>query len=291
MVSYFEPLAIMRTPLLTALLMLLGASLHAQWLNYPAPGTPRTRDGKPNLAAKTPRAPNGKPDLSGVWHVQPATVAEMKRLYGEDVNAIQVPGMEIDTVSKYGFNIFVDFKPADVPMRPEAAAILARRAGQSTEVLPSTHCLPLGIPLVTMLSEVSKIAQTQGLIVIMLEINNGYRQIYTDGRKLPADPSPAWLGYSTGKWEGDTLAVDTIGFNDRGWLDIFGHPQSESMHITERYRRRDFGHMDVEYTFDDPKMYTRPFTVKVTHLLQADTDILENVCGENEKDRVHMGLK
>ena len=280
----------MRKQMLAALLVMLGTVVHAQWANYPAPGVPRMRDGKPNLAAKAPRM-NGKPDLSGVWHVQPTSLAEMKRLFGDDINVVEVPGMEIDTVSKYAINVFQDFKPEDVPMRPEAAAIFARRFPAGPEVLPSTHCLPLGIPLVTMLSEFSKIVQTPGLIVIMLELNNSYRQIYTDGRKLPVDPSPSWLGYSVGRWEGDTLVVDTSGLNSRGWLDVLGHPQSEAMHITERYRRRDFGHLDVEITMDDPKMYTKPFTIKVTHVLHPDSDVLEYVCGENETDRAHMGLR
>ncbi len=282
----------MQKQILTTLFLTLAAGAHAQWLNYPAPGVPRTRDGKVNLAAPAPKL-NGKPDLSGVWHVQPSGLPEMKRLFGPDVDAIQVPGMEITTISKYGLNIFADFKPEEVPMRPEAGAIMARRApdAPNPEQLPSTYCLPLGFPLVTMLSEVSKISQAPGLTVIMLELNNGYRQIYTDGRKLPVDPNPSYMGYSTGHWEGDTFVVETIGFKEQGWLDVFGHPQSESMHITERYRRRDFGHLDVEYTFNDPKMYTKPFTIKTTHELQADSDILEDVCGENEKDRAHMGLK
>jgi hypothetical protein len=271
--------------------MMLAAAAQAQWVNYQAPSIPRTRDGKPNLTAKAPRAPNGKPDLSGVWHVQPNSLAEMKRLFGEDVNKIEVPGMEIDTISKYGLNIFQDFKPEDVPMRPEAAAIFARRFPAGPEVAPSAQCLPLGIPLVTMLSEFSKIVQTPSEIVIMLELDNSYRQIHTDGRTLPVDPSPSWLGYSIGKWEADTLVVDTVGLNDKGWLDFFGHPQSEAMHITERYRRRDFGHMDIEITMNDPKMYTKPFTVKVTHVLHPDSDVLEYVCAENEKDRAHTGLK
>jgi hypothetical protein len=215
----------MRKHLLWALLAISGTGAHAQWLNYPAPGIPRTRDGKTNLAAKAPRASNGKPDLSGVWHVQTTSLAEMKRLFGDDVNTVDVPGMEIDTISKYGINIFQDFKPQDVPMRPEAAKIFSRRFPAGPEVLPSTHCLPLGVPLVTMLSELSKIVQTPGLIVIMLELDNAYRQIYTDGRKLPVDPSPSWLGYSVGRWEGDTLVVDTTGLNDKGWLDVY--PQSE----------------------------------------------------------------
>jgi len=141
-----------------------------------------------------------------------------------------------------------------------------------------------------MVSEVSKIVQTPGLILIMLELG-GVRQIYTDGRKHVADPSPSWLGYSVGTWQGDTLVVDTVGFNGKSWLDVIGHPQSEAAHIVERYRRRDFGHMDIEMTIDDPTWYTKPFTVKVTHLLQPDTDILEYFCSENEKDRPRMGVK
>jgi hypothetical protein len=273
------------------ILFLWAAAAPAQWLNHRAPGVPLDRNGKPDLTAKAPRTPNGKPDLSGVWHVEPTGLKEMKRLFGEDVNAIDVPGMEADTISKYGINIFQDFKPEDVPMRPEAAAIFSRRAPGGSDVLPSTHCLPLGIPLVTMLSELTKIVQTPSLVVVILELNNSYRQIYLDGRKLPVDPSPSWMGYSVGHWEGDTLVVETAGLNDKSWLDVMGHPQSEAMHITERYRRRDFGHLDVEITFDDPKMYTKPFAIKVTHLLQPDTDVLEDVCAENEVDRTHMKLK
>lgn len=274
-----------------ALLAIFASTLSAQWVHYPTPGIPRTKDGKPNLTAKAPRL-NGKPDLSGVWHVQPNTRAEMKQIFGPDVDAIEVPGMEIDTITKYAITLFPDLKPGTEPIRPEAAAVMARRAPGGTEALPSTHCLPLGIPLATNVSEFSKIVQTPGLIVIMLELNGGMtRQIYTDGRKLPKDPSPTWLGTSVGRWEGDTLVVDTVGLNDKGWLDVFGHPQSESMHITERYHRRDFGHMDIEMTFDDPVYYTKPFSIKLTHVLQPDTDILEYVCAENERDRRHMGLQ
>jgi hypothetical protein len=272
-----------------ALVMLATQIASAQWVNHPTPGTPRTPDGKPILTARTPRAPNGKPDLSGVWHVLPTSREEMKRLFGNDVDAIEVPGMEIDTVSKYAVNIFLDFEPQDAPVRPEVGDVLKRRGDGKPEVLPATHCLPMGIPLSTMLSEVSKIVQTPGLILIMLELG-GVRQIYTDGRKHMAEPSPSWLGYSVGKWEGDTLVVDTIGFNGQVWLDIIGHPQGEGARVIERYRRRDFGHMDIEITIDDPMWYTKPFTVKVTHLLQPDTDILEYFCNENEQDRRRMGL-
>ena len=276
--------------LLLAAFLLGGGIASAQWVNYRAPGTPRTRDGKPNLTAPAPRASNGKPDLSGVWHVEPTTLAEHQRLFGQDVDKVTVPGMEISTISKYAINILLDFKPGEVQLTQEAQALLKQR-GPGGEQLPSTYCLPVGIPISTLLSEVHKIVQTPGMILIMHELDSLTRQIYTDGRKLPPDPSPSWLGYSVGKWEGDTLVVDTVGFNNKTWLDAMGHPHSEDMHLTERFHRRDFGHMDLAITVDDPKMYTKPFTVKVTHLLQADSDILEYVCAENEKDRLHMAPK
>lgn len=277
------------TSIVLVCLGLVTQGVSAQWLRYPTPGTPRTRDGKPNLSARAPRAPNGRPDLSGVWHVQPTSLEEMKRLFGDDVNKVEVPGMEIDTVSKYGINILQDFKPGDAPIRPEAVKVMERRGDGKPEALPLTYCLPGGIVLSTLLSEVTKIVQTPGLTVIMLELG-GNRQIYTDGRTHVADPAPSWLGYSVGKWDGDTLVVDTVGFNGKSWLDIIGHPQSESARVVERYRRRDFGHMDVAITIEDPTFYTRPFTVNVTHELQPDTDILEYFCNENEQDRRRMGL-
>jgi hypothetical protein len=150
--------------------------------------------------------------------------------------------------------------------------------------------MPLGIPLVDDFSFAPfKIIQTPGLIVMLYEVDSTHRQVYTDGRKLPADPQPAWLGYSVGKWEGDTLVVDTAGFNDKSWLDAFGHPHSEALRIQERFRRRDFGHMEVQVTIDDPKTFTKPFTIKFNDLLLPDTDILESFCTENEKDRPHLG--
>ena len=277
---------------LTIWLFVLMASpgwfAQAQWLNYPTPGSPRTKDGKPNLTARAPRTRDGKPDLSGVWHVQATTREEWKKILGDGLEAedrTSVPGMEIETVSKYGFDVFFGLKPEDVPIRPEGLAIQRQH---EADRLPSERCLPLGFPLVTLLSEVHKIVQAPGITMMLIEGDNTYRQIYTDGRRLPADPQPAWYGYSVGKWEGDTFVVETNGLNGKAWIDASGHGRSEAMRMTERYRRRDYGHLDVEITFDDPKLYTRPFSVKVTHLLQADTDILENNCADNEKDRVHM---
>ena len=154
-----------------------------------------------------------------------------------------------------------------------------------------TRCLPIGIPADDLLPGPFKIIQTPELILVRNEYENTFRQIYMDGRKPPADPEPLWLGYSVGKWEGDTLVVDTVGFNDKGWLDGMGHPHSEALHVTERFHRRDFGHLDVEVTIDDPKVYTKSFSVKFTELLHPDSDVTEYFCNENEKDRPHIGDK
>jgi len=278
----------MRTALVLVTVALCTAVVQAQWVNYPTPGLPRTKDGKVNLAAPAPRTREGKPDLSGVWHVQPTGLAEMKRLFGNDVDALDVPGMEAHTISKYGISVLVDFKPEDSPLRKEVAEEIARNNRHETGIDNLARCLPGGIPLGTMLSEFTKIVQTPGLTLVMHELDNATRQIYTDGRPFPKDPSGSWLGSSTGHWERDTLVVETIGFNGKAPLDIIGNPRSEKMRITERYRRRDVGHLDVEITFDDPVAYSRPFTIKVTHELQPDTDVLEYFCNENEKDRVHI---
>jgi hypothetical protein len=279
----------MPNPRLVGIFVFLATSTHAQWLHYPTPGTPRTRDGKPNLAAKVPRAPNGKPDLSGVWQAEYAPPGEDERLFGDVFKDFVVPGDDPRTFSKYFLNILADFKPEEAPIRAEAAE-LARRNSESARDNPSAQCLPQGMVRADLLSyNPFKILQTPGEIAILYEVDNTYRQIYTDGRKLPADPEPAWLGYSVGRWEGDTLVVDSAGFNDRSWLDAFGHPHSEALRIQERFHRRDFGHMDLELTIDDPKMYTKPFTVKATEVLIPDSDVLEYVCTENEKDRAHLG--
>ncbi|MGP0075934.1 MAG: hypothetical protein ACLPWF_28790 [Bryobacteraceae bacterium] len=267
---------------------LLCTSAHAQWLNYATPGTPRTPDGKPNLTAPAPRTAEGKPDLSGVWMHEQTPLAEQKRLFGDRVALGNVPGMEVDTVSKYAINIFVDFKPDEAPIRPEAMEILLQR--KQTD-FPPTHCLPTGIPFGALVSEPIKLVQSPRLTVILYE-GDAPRQIYTDGRELPKEfEQPAWLGYSVGKWDRDTFVVETAGFNDKTWLDGMGHPHSDALRILERYHRRDFGHLDVQWTFDDPKMYTKPFTIKVAYLLLADSDIFESFCNENEKDLAHMSHK
>jgi hypothetical protein len=281
----------MRHQRLLLLFAVFSTGAHAQWLNFPTPGTPRTRDGKPNLAAPAPHALDGKPDLTGLWRHEITPLAELKRLYGDGIDAaakVDVPGMEAAANHKYSRNILVDFKSGESPMRPEAAEIMRQRAANSNaaEVCAVGQ---FGIPLAGLLAEVIKIIQAPRMSVIFYEIDNLHRQIYTDGRVLPKEfDYPAFLGYSVGHWERDVFVVDTAGFNGKTRLDLMGHPQSEAMRITERFRRRDFGHLDVEMTFDDPKMYTKPFTIKVPHDLLADSDMFEMFCNENEKDRAHL---
>jgi len=237
---------------------LLSTAAAAQWFNQPTPGTPRLADGKPNLSAPAPRTPDGKPDLTGVWG---------------------------GAGPIYRFNIAQDLKPEDV--QPWAEALFLQRVQDSRKDSPLARCLPVCVPFHNFFN-LTRIVQTPALIVMLYESpNSPHRTVFTDGRDLPKDPNPTWLGYSVGRWEGETLVVTTAGFNDRGWLDSAGHPQTESLRITERFRRRDFGHMDFEMTLDDPKVFTRSFTIKAERLLSPDTDLLEDVC-ENERDRSHM---
>ena len=276
----------MRNPSTTIIGIIFAGALtyaHAQWVNYPDAWIPRTKDGKPNLTAAAPHL-NGKPDVSGLWQAERSPAREYDSVLGKGFTALQV---DTHDITPNVLNVFWGMKPEEEPLRPEAAAILKHRL-QSPLEYPHTQCLPGGLPL-ALLVFTFKIIQMPKEIVMLSETADPPRQIHTDGRPLPKDPDPTWMGYSNGHWEGDTLVVDTNGLNDRAWLDAFGHPRSESMRITERYRRRDFGHMDLEITFNDPKYYTRPFTIKTGLRLMPDSDLLEYVCAENEKDRAHLG--
>jgi hypothetical protein len=275
----------MRHPNIWILIALLAAPVFvsAQWLNHPTPGIPRTRDGKPNLSAPAPRTADGKPDLSGLWQTQSAPPDVLERFIAGATN-----GAGEENPSEYFLNIFSDFKPEEVPFRPAAAESFRQRMQNFTHDSPISHCLPEGMPMLDMSPAPYKIYQVPGVTVMLYERDTTFRQVYTDGRKLPTDPQPTWLGYSAGKWEGNTLVVDTIGFNDRGWLDARGHTHSEALHLTERFHRLDFGHMEVLLTVDDPKTYTRPFTIKLKQRLIPDSDLLETICAENEKDSTHL---
>jgi len=197
------------------------------------------------------------------------------------VNYAAVPGDAPGTFSKYVMNILSDFKPEESPMRPETAELFRRnteRRGTTGESNAAALCMSQGLPRADLFNYAPfKIIQTPGVIAVLYEVDNTFRQIYTDGRRLPADPQPAWIGYSVGHWEGDTLVVDAAGFNDKTWLDLSGHPHSEDLHVQERFHRRDFGRMDLSVTIEDPKLYTMPFTVNVTEVLIPDSDVLESI--------------
>jgi hypothetical protein len=244
---------------------------HAQWI-HPDQRTPRTRDGKPILTAPAPRL-NGKPDLSGLWQAPPPVSTG---------NGFGIQGDASD-IGDIHRNVFYEIKREEEPLKPEAIALVSKRRD---EPRPQALCLPMGAPSFMMV-RAFKIIQTPQELIMIGETPDPPRQIYLDGRGLPKDPDPTWLGSSAGKWEGDTLVVQTTGFKEEGWLDNAGHPRSESMLITERYHRRDFGHIDLEIRYEDAKYYTRPFANKITLHLIPDSDIIEYVCTENEKDKEH----
>jgi hypothetical protein len=246
----------MKTFALAIVLSALATPLAAQWLKHPTPGIPRTPDGKPNLTAPAPRTPDGKVDLSGLWQRISLT---------------------------YARNIATDLKPGEV--QPSAEALVQRRKDNFGKDHMSVQCLPYG-PSYSTSGRLAKIIQTPGLIVI-LDQDLTYRQIFMDGRALETDPNPSWMGYSVGRWEGDTLVVESFGFNDKTWLDSSGHPHTDALRMTERYRRRDFGHMDIEVTLNDPAVYARPWTVALRAELTADTELLESVCNESHTSLEH----
>jgi len=252
-----------------------GATGRAQWLNQPTAGAPRTADGKVDMTGPVPMS-NGRPDLSGIWQVQgesraPGTLFGL----GESLN------------SRYFRDVLSDFKPDERPLTPAGAELL-RRHGQPGTFNPTLNCLPDGVPHGDLLPEPFKIIHAQGLVVILYEVETTFRQVFIDGRTLPADMSPTWQGYSIGHWEGDTLVVQTAGFNDLGWLDARGTGHSTAMRVEERFRRRDYGHLDLTITITDPEIFTRPITFSVVEELLPDTDLLEHYCLENERDDAHF---
>ena len=243
-------------PVIFALAALPAA---AQWIGYKAPGIPRLPDGKPNLSAPVPRTADGKPDLSGIWR---------------------------GGGGRFDYDVAQGLKTEDV--QPWAEALRRERVADFRKDSPLARCLPVSLPFHNS-RDLSRIVQTPGLMLILHESRTNFRQIFTDGRPLPKVVDwPAWQGFSVGKWEGDTFVAETSGTNGKFWLDQSGHPATDAFHLTERYRRRDFGHMDLEMTIDDPKAYTRPWTTKLSQVIVLDTELLDYICSENEKDVVHL---
>lgn len=276
--------------LLSAVLALTPAGLFAQWPAYPTPGVPKTADGKPNLSGPTPRAADGHPDLSGIWQYQrpPGTPAPAKP---DPVTANQAAGtndiIPLSVRTSQFWNLGASFKDG-LPFQPWAAELHRQRAASNSIDNPDAHCLPLGVMQLHTHGQPRKMVQAPGVILIIYEANAGLRQIFTDGRPLPTDAEPWWFGYSTGKWEGDTLVVESVKFRDLGWLDVEGSPLTESGKIIERFRRPDFGHLEIEVTIDDPKAYTKPWTVTVHQRIMLDTELIEFICQENSKDDPHL---
>jgi len=268
----------MRLACTVALACLLSVSLSAQWPAFVRPDVPRTADGKPDLSAPPPRLPNGKPDFSGVWEsrVPPS---------GRPGPALPSIG-EAPPVATF-FNIAANIKEG-LPFTPWAAELRKQRMATNSKDNPDANCLPIGFMQLHTHSQPRKMVQTKDDLVIMYEANYGLRQIFTDGRPLPAnDPQPWWYGYSVGKWDGDTLVVETIGFRDDGWLDVPGSPFTSAARITERFRRVNYGRLEIDITIDDSKAYTRPWTVRVNQRLTPGDEPIEFICNENERSSKH----
>jgi hypothetical protein len=274
---------------MNAWLAAVGAfAIAAQWPSYPTTRVPRTPDGKPNLAAPAPRTADGKPDLSGIWRVARGFGAGALAGVGGAAGAPLLDGTIPPRANQFwdiGYGL-----EGGLPLRPWAAALLKKRIDDNGKDNPDAHCLPMGNMQLHNHPQPRKIVQTADLIVILYEGNAGIRQIFLDGRRLPPnDPQPWWYGYSTGKWDGDTLVVETTGFRDDGWLDINGSPLTDAAKWTERFRRVNYGSLEIEITVDDPKAYTRPWTVKIDQRIMLDTELIEFVCAENEKSSAHFG--
>jgi hypothetical protein len=256
------------------------APLTAQWLHYPSAGVPHKPNGDIDYQAPAPRTPDGKPDFSGVWSRDNAPPKGAGKPWGTS------GGGELRSV-------FVDIAwglEGGVPYQPWAAELANKRKVREGIDGPETHCEPLFLLQRMSSPGVKKFVQSPGVLLMLWERNMEYRQVFTDGRPLPEDPNPSRQGYSSGKWDGDTLVVETIGFKDGLWADGFGSPLTDAAKVTERLRRPTYGQMHVEVTVDDPKAYTRPWTVALRYNIMPDTDLLEQYLCENERDSRHLVL-
>jgi len=254
--------------------LICAVSAGAQWIDHPTPGIPRLANGKVNLSAPVPKTAGGKPDLSGLW--------QRARGTGRPTQRTNNAGLAM------GPNLADFMRPGETipPLLPPYEALHQQRMANFMADRPSSHCLPHSIHDQMLIGVPLKIVQNPGLTLILYEEFARFRQIFTDGRDFPPVSNPAWLGYSIGHWDGDWFVVDTRGFNDKSWLDDSGRPHTEALHTVERFRRRDFGHMDIEVTIDDPQAYTKLWSFPMQFEFLADTEMIEDVC-DNEKDYAH----
>lgn len=257
------------------------AVVAGQWVRHPTPGVPRNADGRPNLTAPAPRLPDGRPDFSGIWR----PFNPDRCLPGRGSQFVEC-GLELGgspLAGNLGANL-----PGGLPYQPWAAALVKARIADDSRDDPHVRCLPDNPPRTWTLPHLTKAIHTPTLLALLYEVNAMYRQIFLDGRSLPEDPTPSWNGYSTARWDGDTLVVLTRGFRDDLWLDMNGSTMSGAATMTERIRRPNFGTLEIDLTVDDPKAYTRPWTVSLTQTLALDMELIDEFCLENEKSYQRM---
>ena len=280
----------LRKRTMTALLLIIIAgawgSVSAQWFKQPSPRAPRTSSGEVDLSAAAPRLANGKPDLSGVWMTaEPLCVirgtAPISELLKMNPVSRKCPPRTA-SFSRQSINIGIDM-PGGLPYQPWLAKLVEERTANQAIDDPHIRCLPDAFVRAYGLPHYLKFVQTPDLLVMLNEYNGVYRQIFTDGRSLPEAPNPSWQGYSTAAWSGDTLVIDTIGFRDDVWIDWDGSMITEAGKLREQIRRPDFGHLEIEVTVDDPKAYTKPWTVTLRQQFAADTELIDEICAEGEK--------
>ena len=273
------------------LVVALSPVVGAQWPSYPTPGVPRTPDDKPVLDGPAPRTPDGKVDFSGIWNLAFGGGGGGR---GRGAGAPPQPPPPVDPnaipISQFGE---VAGRGYPLPLQPWAAELKKKRMANNMKDNPDVWCLPIGLMQYHNHGQPRQIVQTKNLMLITYESNYGLRYIYMDGRPAPNnDPTPWWFGYSRGWYEGnDTLVVETTNFygDERaGWLDVNGSPYTDALKMTERFRRPTFGTMQIDITIDDPKAYTKPFTVRVNHRLMVDSEMIEFICNENEKSTDHL---
>ena len=253
-------------------ILAMPPAIWTQWPIYPTPDVPRTPDGEVDLDAPAPRTEDGRPDFSGLWRGRGG--------FGTGEETDEPPeGPPVAGFRDVGTNV-----EGGLPLQTWAVDLLEERKGAGSRDNPEAHCLPMGIMQFHTQGAPRRFVQTPGLIVILYEASSGIRQIFTDGRGAPDnDPQPWWYGYSAGSWDGDTLVVETTGFRDGGWLDIWGSPRTDAATITERFRRVSYGRMEIDITVDDPRAYTEPFTVRVNQEIMVDQDLIEFICLENQR--------
>ena len=260
----------------SGLALLLSFPVWAQWAAYPTPGVPKLPDGSPDYAAPAPKTPDGKPDFSGVWAPSRRSVVNSQEGQG-------VPGRP--TGPFWDLNAVL---PGGLPYQPWAKQLRDKRWTDFGKDNPDVGCYPLGILQDLTHQFPRRILQSSSYVALLMERNFSFRQIFLDGRPLPEDPNPTWNGYSTGHWDGDVMVVESNGLRDGLWADYLGSPLTDQAKITERFRRPDFGTMEINVTVNDPKAYTKPWTVKLTWQLVTGTELMEYICIENEKDVAHM---